>query len=68
MRSEMSNKDFLEKLDFIELQEDIWYHCIDTKKWSTFETVCLKKYMDTGLLPKEYKTKFEEFTRSLNKK
>lgn len=40
------NEDFLEKLDFIEEQEDIWFDCIDRKKWSTFETVCLKKYLD----------------------
>lgn len=35
---------FLEKLDFIEEQEDIWFDCIDRLKWDTFETVCLKKY------------------------
>jgi 4-hydroxy-4-methyl-2-oxoglutarate aldolase len=40
------NESFLEKLDFIEEQEDIWFDCIDRKKWSTFDTVCLKKYLD----------------------
>lgn len=39
------NLEFLEKLDHIEKQEDIWYYCVDQKKWSTYETVCLKKYM-----------------------
>lgn len=57
------NEDFLSKLDFIELQEDIWYHCMDTKKWSTYDTVCLKKYKDTSLLPFELKKKFEDFTK-----
>ena len=37
---------FLEKLEFIEHQEDIWYECIDRKKWSTYDTVCLKRYQD----------------------
>lgn len=55
------NEEFLRKLDFIELQEDIWFYCIDTKKWSTYDTVCLKKYLDTQDLPVELKEKFKEF-------
>ena len=35
---------FLKSLEEIELQEDIWFDCIDRLKYSTFETVCLKKY------------------------
>ena len=38
--------DFLERLDFIEKQEDVWFDCIDRLKWDTYETVCLKKYQD----------------------
>ena len=38
------NEDFYKKLEWIEAQEDIWFECIDRRKWSTFETVCLKKY------------------------
>ena len=57
------NNEFLEKLDFIELQEDIWYYCVDTKKWSTYDTVSLKKYLNTYLLPEELKNKFEEFIK-----
>ena len=61
---EFINDEFLEKLDFIELQEDIWYHCIDTKKWSTYKTVCLKEYRNhPDLLPSELKEKFEEFVK-----
>ena len=40
------NEEFLDKLYFIEDQEDIWYDCIDRKKWSTFKTVCLKAYLE----------------------
>jgi regulator of RNase E activity RraA len=35
---------FLDKLDWIEEQEDIWFDCIDRRKWDTFEAVCLKRY------------------------
>lgn len=42
------NSEFLKKLEAIEEQEDIWFDCIDRKKWTTFETVCLKKYLNEG--------------------
>lgn len=68
IQAEYIDEDFLEKLDFIELQEDIWFYCIDTKKWSTYETVCLKKYLDAELLPADFRDKFELFNNRLNKK
>lgn len=43
---EQQNEAFIQKLEFIETQEDIWYDCIDRKKWSTFETICLKRYQN----------------------
>ncbi|HOJ14696.1 MAG TPA: RraA family protein [Deltaproteobacteria bacterium] len=43
---EHHTEEFFHKLEFIEQQEDIWYECIDRRKWTTFETVCLKKYAD----------------------
>lgn len=39
-------RDFLKKLEKIEQQEDIWFNCIDFKKWDTFDTVCLKRYLN----------------------
>jgi regulator of RNase E activity RraA len=42
---EVQSEEFMRKLDWIEEQEDIWFDCIDRKKWDTYETVCLKKYM-----------------------
>ncbi len=60
---EQVTKEFSEKLDFIELQEDIWFYCTDTKKWSTYDTVCLKKYLDTELLPEELREKFVKFVK-----
>ncbi|MBP5383862.1 MAG: RraA family protein [Lachnospiraceae bacterium] len=43
---EYHNETFLRKLHEIEEQEDIWFDCIDRRKWTTFETVCLKKYRE----------------------
>ena len=43
---EKLNEDFLRKLEAIEQQEDIWFNCIDFKKWDTFDTVCKKKYLN----------------------
>jgi regulator of RNase E activity RraA len=40
------NPEFLQRLRNIEELEDIWFDCIDRKKWNTYETVCLKKYRD----------------------
>ena len=27
-------------------EEDVWFNCIDFRKWDTFDTVCLKKYKE----------------------
>lgn len=40
------NEELLKKLDFIELQEDVWFFCMDTHKMSTYEIVCEKKYLN----------------------
>lgn len=42
---EQLNEAFLQKLEQIEQQEDIWFNCIDFKKWDTYDTVCLKRYL-----------------------
>jgi 4-hydroxy-4-methyl-2-oxoglutarate aldolase len=39
------NEDTYKRLELIELQEDVWSFCINTLKWSTYETVCLKNYL-----------------------
>jgi regulator of RNase E activity RraA len=56
------NEKTLKKLEFMELQEDIWYYCLDTLKWSTYETVCLKKYLNNKSdLPKVLVEKLKEY-------
>ncbi|MDD1725143.1 MAG: RraA family protein [Methanospirillum sp.] len=42
---ELHTEAFLQSLMKMEEQEDIWFDCIDRKKWNTYETVCLKKYL-----------------------
>lgn len=44
-------EDFNQRLDWIEEQEDIWFDCIDRRKWDTFETVCLQKYLNSPAMP-----------------
>lgn len=39
-------RQFLKKLEQIEEQEDKWFYCIDRLKWDTYDTVCLKKYIE----------------------
>jgi 4-hydroxy-4-methyl-2-oxoglutarate aldolase len=43
---EFHNQEFLDKMQFVEEQEDMWFECIDRKKYSTYETVCLKRYLE----------------------
>lgn len=51
-----------ERLNFIELQEDIWYFCMDSHKMSTFDIVCLKKYLDEeGLVDKQRLVQLSKF-------
>jgi regulator of RNase E activity RraA len=42
------NEALLARLDWIEEQEDIWFDCIDRRKWDTYQTVCLRLYERHG--------------------
>lgn len=62
IQKERITEDTYRRLEFIELQEDIWYYCIDTLKWSTYKTICLKDYLnEKDVLPLTLKKKLEEF-------
>lgn len=43
---EQFNEEFIQKLENIERQEDIWFDCLDRLKWDTYDIVCLKKYQN----------------------
>ena len=48
-------------LEFVELQEDIWYYCLDTLKWSTYDVVCKKRYIkEKDILPDILRAKLEK--------
>lgn len=59
------NEKLLTKLEFIEFQEDIWFYCVDTLKMSTFDTVCLKKYLEGDLIDEKLLDKLNEFQKSM---
>lgn len=46
IEEEHQTPEMLKRLESIEDQEDVWYDCVNRRKWSTFDTVCLKKYLD----------------------
>lgn len=59
---EFINDDLIKKLNFIESQEDVWYFCVDTLKWSTYETVALKRYLDEPeVLPSILRKRISEY-------
>ena len=39
------NNNTLNKIQALEVLEDIWYFCLDNLKWTTKEIVCDKKYI-----------------------
>lgn len=41
---ERITEEFYQSILAMEEQEDIWYDCIDRRKWSTFRTICQKAY------------------------
>lgn len=51
---------FLKKLEWIELQEDIWYYCIDTLKWNTFQTIAKKDYFKKNVIAEELIKKLKD--------
>lgn len=56
------NEDTYNRLEFIELQEDIWFYCLDTLKWSTYKTICEKAYLkDKDVLPQVLKDRLKKY-------
>jgi 4-hydroxy-4-methyl-2-oxoglutarate aldolase len=43
----VQDESFIDKLNAMEELEDIWFDCIDRRKFDTFDTVCLKKYLES---------------------
>ena len=63
------NKEMFDKLQQIEIQEDLWFFCLDTLKWDTKKIVCDKAYLkDTELLSKNHIRNLSKLKISLDKK
>lgn len=45
IENEKINENILQRLHYIEVQEDIWFFCLDTLKWDTKKIVCDKAYL-----------------------
>lgn len=61
--------EILERLHRIEMQEDIWFFCLDTLKWDTKKIVCDKAYLaETELLSSVHLKKLGELNKPLDVK
>lgn len=62
-------EEMLTRLQRIEMQEDIWFFCLDTLKWDTKKIVCDKDYLsDTELLSPVHMKQLEELSKPLDRK
>jgi 4-hydroxy-4-methyl-2-oxoglutarate aldolase len=59
------NKETLERLRLIEMQEDIWFYCLDVLKWDTKKIVCDKAYLNLESVD-EFPRAFTEKLRRLH--
>jgi len=63
----MISAEMLTRLERIEMQEDIWFFCLDTLKWDTKKIVCDKAYLtETGLLSRVHIDQLTELAKSLD--
>lgn len=59
--------DMLARLRRIEMQEDIWFFCLDTLKWDTKKIVCDKAYLtERGLLSSVHIEQLKELLQPLD--
>lgn len=60
--------EMLDCLKRIEMQEDIWFFCLDTLKWDTKKIVCDKAYItEQGLFSSAHVEQLNELSNHLNK-
>ena len=69
IENEHINEDVLQKLIRIEMQEDIWFFCLDTLKWDTKKIVCDKAYLkETDLLSSVHIQQLEALNQPIDTK
>lgn len=66
IKKENMNSNLINNLEYIELQEDIWYFCLDTLKMNSYEIICQKKYLEEeGILPESLLTRMKAIKASM---
>lgn len=69
IRRDLLTDEMLVRLRRIEMQEDIWFFCLDTLKWDTKKIVCDKAYLtEQGLLSSIHIEQLNELSQPLDKK
>lgn len=69
IRRDLLADEMLVRLRRIEMQEDIWFFCLDTLKWDTKKIVCDKAYLtEQGLLSSIHIEQLSELSQPLDKK
>jgi 4-hydroxy-4-methyl-2-oxoglutarate aldolase len=64
---DLLTENMLNRLHRIEMQEDIWFFCLDTLKWDTKKIVCDKAYLtEQGLLSSIHIEKLKELNQPLD--
>jgi hypothetical protein len=64
---DLLNENMLNRLHRIEMQEDIWFFCLDTLKWDTKKIVCDKDYLtEQGLLSSIHIEQLKELNKPLD--
>lgn len=62
------DESMLKRLQRLEMQEDIWFFCLDTLKWDTKKIVCEKAYLhETGLLSSVHVEQLQELNKPFDK-
>ncbi len=61
------NEEMLQRLNRIEMQEDIWFFCLDSLKWDTKIIVCAKAYLtEQGVLSSIHLNQLKELEKPLD--
>lgn len=67
IRRDLLTSEMLVRLRRIEMQEDIWFFCLDTLKWDTKKIVCDKAYLtEQGLLSSIHIEQLSELSKPLD--
>lgn len=64
---ELHTAEMLKRLEQIELQEDVWFFCLDTLKWDTKKIVCDKEYLnEVNDIPNAFKVHLAKLSKPLD--